>query len=87
MNTSPQIVTPVRYEGQYIRGYHWFAYPNEVEGLYSKVLARKNVASDLVIDFGEETCLVCIKHGRLTLTRQVSDDVVNVSDERLLVCL
>ena len=31
---------PARYEGQEIRGYHWFAYPNEAEGLYSKVLAK-----------------------------------------------
>ena len=78
---------PVRYEGQQIRGYHWFVYPNEAEGLYSKVLARVNVAGDLVIDFGDEMCLVCIRHGRLTLTSQVCDDVANISDERLLVCL
>ena len=78
---------PVGYEGQHIRGYHWFAYPNEAEGLYSKVLARVNVAGDLVVDFAGETCLVCIRYGRLTFTRQVSDDVVSVSDERLLVCL
>ena len=30
---------PVGYEGQHILGYHWFAYPNAAEGLYSKVLA------------------------------------------------
>ena len=68
-------------------GYHDFAYPNEAEGLYSKALARVNVAGDLVIDFGDEICLVCIRHGRLTLTSQVCDDVVSVSDKRLLVCL
>ena len=78
---------PVRYEGQHIRGYHYFAYPNKAEGLYSKVLARVNVVGDLVIGDGEEMCLVCIRHGRLTLTRQVSNGTVNVSDERLLVCL
>ena len=77
---------PVRYEGQKIRGYHWFAYPNEAEGLYSKVLARVNVAGDLVVDFGDETCLVCIRHGRLTLTRQIADDVANVADERVRIC-
>ena len=78
---------PARYEGQEIRGYHYFAYSNEAEGLYSKVLAKVNVVGDLVIDFGDEMCLVCIRHGRLTLTSQVCDDVANISDERLLVCL
>lgn len=78
---------PVCYEGYSIRGYHWFVYPNVTDGLYSKVLARVNAAGDLVIDFGDETCLVCIRHGRLTLTLQVADDVANVSDDRLLVCI
>ncbi|MXZ79839.1 MAG: hypothetical protein F4Z15_00360 [Gammaproteobacteria bacterium] len=83
---------PVPYEGQHIRGYHYFAYPNAAEGLYSKVLARVNVVGDLVIDLdfgdkGDETCLVCILHGRLTITQQVSDGVVNILDKRLLLCL
>ena len=82
---------PVPYEeGQHIGGYHWFAYPNAAEGLYSKVLARVNVVGELVIDFGDEgneTCFVCILHGRLTITRQVSVDAVNVLDKRLLICL
>ena len=51
------------------------------------VLARVNIAGDLVIGTGEEICLVCIRHSRLTITRQVADDVVSASDERLLVCL
>ena len=55
---------PAHYEGQHILGYHWFAYPNAAEGLYSKVL-----------------------HGRLSVTRQVCDDVANVHDKRLLMCL
>ena len=79
--------SPVGYEGQYILGYHWFAYPNAAEGLYSKVLARVNRFGDLVVGTGEETCLVIIRHGRLSLTRQFSDDVANVHDKRLLVCL
>ena len=54
----------VGYEGQHLLGYHWFAYPNAAEGLYSKVL-----------------------HGRLSVTRQVCDDVANVHDKRLLMCL
>ncbi len=63
-------------------GYHWFAYPNAAEGLYAKVFARVNMfGSD------EETCLVCIKQGRLSVTRQVWDDVVSVHDKQLLVCL
>lgn len=78
---------PVCYEGQEIRGYHWFAYPNEAEGIYSKVFARVNVVGDLVVGNGEDTSLVCIRHGRLTITRKVANDVVTVSDERLLVCL
>ena len=78
---------PVQYDGQHMLGYHWFAYPNETEGLYSKVFARVNVAGDLVVGSGDDTSLVCIKHGRLTLTRQVSDEVVSVTDRRLLVCL
>ena len=77
---------PAGYEGQEIRGYHWFAYPNSADGLYSKILARVNVAGDLVIDFGGETCLVCIRHGRLTITRQIADDIANIYDERVLVC-
>ena len=67
--------------------YYWWIFPNELEGLYSKVLARANVVGDLVIDFAGETCLVIIRYGRLTLTRQVADDIANVSDTRLLVCL
>lgn len=78
---------PVHYEGQHLLGYHWFAYPNAVEGLYSKVFARVNVAGDLVIGRGEDTSLVIIRHGRLSLTRQVCNDVVSVRDKRLLVCL
>ena len=78
---------PVQYEGQHLLGYHWFAYPNAAEGLYSKVLARVNMFGDLVVGRGEETCLVCIKHGRLSVTRQVGNDVANVHDKRLLVCL
>ena len=71
---------PVQYDGQHMLGYHWFAYPNAVEGLYSKVLARVNMFGDLVIGSGEETCLVCIKHGRLSLSRKVCEDVANVHD-------
>ena len=79
---------PVCYEGQDLeRAYYWWVYPNAPEGLYSKCLARANVAGDLVIDFVSETYLVIIRHGRLTLTRQIADDVANISDNRLLVCL
>ena len=78
---------PVQYDGQHIIGYHWFAYPNAVEGLYSKVLARVNMFGDLVIGSGEETCLVIIRHGRFSLSRQVCEDVANVRNKRLLVCL
>ena len=77
----------MRYDGQHMLGYHWFAYPNEAEGLYSKVFARVNVVGNLVVGRGEDTSLVCIKHGRLSLTRQVCDDVVSIHDQRLLVCL
>ena len=79
---------PVRYEGQALESpYHWWLYPNYADGIYSKVFARANIVGDLVIGTGDDTSLVCIRHGRLTLTRQVSDDVVSVSDDRLLVCL
>ena len=78
---------PVGYDGQHILGYHYFAYPNAAEGLYSKVLARVNMFGDLVIGSGEETCLVIIRHGRLSITRQVCDDIANVHDKRLLVCM
>ena len=78
---------PALYDGQHIIGYHWFAYPNAAEGLYIKVLARVNMFGDLVIGNGEETCLVCIKHGRLSVTRKVGNDVANVHDKRLLICL
>ena len=80
---------PVRYKGKpdLENAYHWWIFPNKPEGLYSKCFARANVVGDLVIGTGDETSLVCIRHGRLTLTRQVSDDVVSVSDDRLLVCL
>ena len=72
---------------QYIIGYHWFAYPNEAAGLYSKVLARVNMFGDLVIGSGEETCLVIIRCGRFSVTRKVCADVANIHDKRLLVCL
>ena len=78
---------PVQYEGQHLLGYHWFAYPNAAEGLYSKVLARVNMFGDLVIGSGEETNLVIIRYGRFSLSRKVCEDVANVHDKRLLVCL
>lgn len=79
---------PVRYEGHKIGNrYHWWIYPNYDEGLYSKILARVNVVKDLVIDSGEETYLVIIRYGRLTIARQYTADVASASDERLLVCL
>ena len=79
---------PVRYKEQALESpYHWWLYPNYDDGVYSKVFARVNVVGDLVIGTGEDTSLVCIRHGRLTITRQVSDDVVSVSDDRLRVCL
>ena len=78
---------PVQYERQHILGYHWFAYPNATEGLYSKVFARVNMFGDLVIGSGEETCLVIVRRGRFSLSRKVCDDVANVHDKRLLVCL
>lgn len=90
---------PVRFEKDMLSdiraaGYLWWLYPNadessleSAEGIYSKVLARVNPFNDLVVSAGEETCLVAIKHGRLTLTRNSSDDVINVFDKRLLVCL
>ena len=79
---------PVRYEGQALESpYHWWLYPNYADGIYSKCLSRANIVGDLVVGTGDDTSLVCIRHGRLTLTRQVSDDVVSVSDDRLRVCL
>ena len=79
---------PVRYEGQRLGNiYCWWLYPNWDEGLYSKAFARINVVGDLVVGTGEDTSLVIIRHGRLTLARQFSDDVANASDERLLICL
>ena len=79
---------PVRYDGQTLENpYHWWLYPNWDDGIYSKVLARVNVADDLVVGTGDDTSLVIIRHGRLTLTRQAANDVANVSDARLLVCL
>ena len=87
-NENNDGMKPVRYNGQDLENaYHYWVFPNEPEGLYSKVLARTNVAGDLVIDFGGEPCLIIIRHGRLTITRQACDDVVSVSDKRLLVCL
>ena len=79
---------PVRYEGQRLGNlYHWWLYPNYDDGIFSKVFARINAAGDLVVGSDEDTCLVIIRHGRLTITRQVSDDLASIFDERLLVCL
>ncbi|MXV76289.1 hypothetical protein F4Z99_18700 [Candidatus Poribacteria bacterium] len=79
---------PVQYEGHKIGSrYHWWIYPNYDEGLYSKILARINFVEDLVIGSGEETCLVIIRHGRLTIARKYADDVASAYDKRLLVCL
>ena len=74
---------PVQYDGQPlpIHNYCWWVYPNYADGIYSKVLARVNMFGDLVIGSGEETSLVIIRHGRLTLARQVCDDVANVHDK------
>ena len=84
--------TPVKYEKQRLKGYYWWLYPNWCDadgcaGVFSKVFAKTNMFGNLVVGADEKTHLVCIKNGRFTLTRQVSDDVVTVSDERLLVCL
>lgn len=78
---------PVRYENQSLLGYHWWIYPNYVDGIFSKVYARMNVVGDLVVGRGEGTRLVCIENGRLTLSPSISDDAVSASDTRLLVCL
>ena len=79
---------PVRYEGQRLENaYHYWLYPNWGEGIFSKALARINAAGDLVVGTGEDTSLVMIRHGRFTLTRQFSDDLVSIFDKRLLVCL
>ena len=78
---------PVRYVNQYLRGYHWWLFPNYIDGIYSKVYARVNVFGDLVVGRGEATRLVCIENGRLTLSQSISDDAVSASDDRLLVCL
>ena len=87
-NENNDGMKPTRYNGQDLENaYHYWVFPNKSEGLYSKVLARANIAGDLVVGSGEDTCLVIIRHGRLTITRQASDDVVSVSDKRLLVCL
>ena len=79
--------TPMKYENQYLQGYYWWLYPNWDRGVFSKVFAKANIFGNLVCGAGEKTHLVCIESGRFTLTRQVSDDVVSVLDERLLVCL
>ena len=84
--------TPVKYENQHLKGYYWWLYPNwcyadACNGVFSKIFARANMFGNLLCGAGEKTHLVCIEDGRLTLTRQVSDDVATVSDERLLVCL
>jgi len=78
---------PVRYENQYLRGYHWWLFPNYLDGIYSKVYARINVVGDLVVGRGAWTRFVCIENGRLTLSPSISDDAVSASDDRLLVCL
>ena len=79
---------PVRYEGQPLENpYHFWVYPNWTDGIFSTAFARANIFGDLVVSQLDHTCLVCIRHGRLSLTRQVSDDVANISDDRLLVCL
>ena len=87
-NEDTNGMRPARYEEQDLEGvYHWWIFPNEPEGLYSKCLARANVAGDLVIDFAGEICLICIRYGRFTITRQITDDVVSIFDDRILVCL
>ena len=79
---------PVGYEGQHILGYHYGSpILTRRRGYTPKSFARVNMFGDLVVGSGEETCLVCIKHGRLSVTRQVGNDVVSVHDKRLLVCL
>ena len=78
---------PIPFENRYLRGYHWWLYPNYEDGIYSKVYARVNVVGDLVVGTGEGTRLVCIIDGKLVLRQRVSDSVVSASDARLLVCL
>lgn len=78
---------PVRYENQYLRGYHWWLFPNYVDGIYSKVYARVTVFGDLVVGRGRWTRFACIEKGKLTLRPFISDDTVSASDTRLFVCL
>ena len=78
---------PVRYEGQPLENpdYFW-VYPNWTDRIFSTAFARANIFGDLVVSELDHTCLVCIRHGRLSLTRQASDDITNISDDRLFVC-
>lgn len=78
---------PVQYQHQYLPGYHWWLFPNYIDGIYSKVYARINVVGDLVCGTGEATRLVCIENGRLALSSHITDTAVSASDTRLLVCL
>lgn len=47
----------------------------------------KAIAGDLIVGSGDDTCLVIIRHGRLSLTQQIADALVSIFDERLLICL
>lgn len=78
---------PVRYEDQYLSGYHWWLFPNYIDRVFSKVYARMNAAGNLVVGTGDRARLVCISNGRLTLSPSLFEDAVSVSDTRLLVCL
>ena len=79
--------TPMKFEQQYLQGYYWWLYPNWDRGVFSKVFARANMFGNLVCGAGEKTHLVCIENGRFVLSRNVSENAVLASDERLLVCL
>ena len=79
--------TPCRYDGQLLAGYHWWLYPNDNDGIFSKVFARSNMFGNLLCGAGEKTHLVCIEDGRLVLSAVVSDNAVLASDKRLLICL
>ena len=78
---------PIPSKNRYLRGYHWWLYPNYDDGIYSKVYARVDSVGDLVVGTGERTRLVCIIDGKLVLRQRVPDSVVSASDARLLVCL
>ena len=63
----------------------WWIYPNAKEGKFSKIQARVNGAGYLIVGGDNDTKIVCIENGVLTLSNNGCRSAVRFDDPRMFV--